>query len=371
MDRLSSLSATQKDAILASSVIEPPEGKMSDFVNPPNGAAGSEAVLAITFALSTVAVIGRVYTRLVLKSWLTSDYILVLGYTLFLITFVYDQKMARNPGFFVDLWNVHWGEFILYLHNFCILSFLYDFDILLIKVAILLEWLHLFVPPGSRNFIYWASHVNIWFNVSFYLSVFVAAQLACTPYEYNWNKLLDGNCDRVNTKYTNLASGVFNVISDIVILLSPQKVIWKLNMRVRLKAGISIIFGIGVFGCAIATIRLVETVKYSYSTDYSGFPALSGTLLCSAAELTAGILVICVPSLPKAYASLKSGELKRKFSSRAAKMKNGVWVSHDGDRDRSWPESRYVKAPSLEVANTEYPDRIAGSNATISQAHGS
>ncbi|KAJ2993517.1 hypothetical protein NUW58_g1816 [Xylaria curta] len=256
------MNTAQQEAFLSSPVLEPLEGQVSNLVNPPNGAAGSEAVLAIAFVLSTIAVIGRVYARFILlKKRFLSDYIILLGYAFTVVLYVYDEHMARVPGLFVDLWNVSWRDAIAYIHDVFVTSLLYPLSILLIKVAILLDWLVLFVPPGSRNFVYWAAHVMIWVNVVFYLSVFIANQVACTPYEYSWNKLLDGNCDRVNTQYTNLASGIFNVISDIVILLIPQKVVWKLNMQTRMKVGVFMIFGIGLLGCIIAILRLVETVK--------------------------------------------------------------------------------------------------------------
>ncbi|KAI0967862.1 hypothetical protein F4678DRAFT_482888 [Xylaria arbuscula] len=232
----SDLNTTQQNIILDSPVITPPEGQVSNLVNPSNGAAESEAIFAIALALSTIAVLGRVYTRFILlKKQFLSDYFLILGYAVFVVSYVYIQHVARVPGLFIDLWNVRWRDYIVYLHGAFIASLLYRFSTLLIKVAILLDWLQLFVPPGSRTFVYWAAHIAIWVNVVFYLSVIIVTQVACTPYEYNWNKLLNGNCDRANSKYTNLLSAIFNSTSDIIILLIPQKVLWELNMPTRTK----------------------------------------------------------------------------------------------------------------------------------------
>jgi hypothetical protein len=184
--------------------------------------------------------------------------------------------------------------------------------ILSIKLAILLEWIRIFVPRGTKGFVYWASYALMWANIAFTLSVVVALNVSCTPYEFTWNKLMKGNCDRVNYKDTNLSASVFNFISDVLILLIPQRTIWNLNMQTRKKIGVSVVFAVGVFGCGAGLARVVETVKHAESPDFTY--TFSNVVLWSGAEMTCGFLVICVPSFPKAFQAMDVSKLKGSLS---------------------------------------------------------
>lgn len=60
-------------------------------------------------------------------------------------------------------------------------------------------------------------------------------------------------------------------------------------------------------GCSAACIRLVYVVEFSQSTDVSY--NFSIVALCSLAEVTCGMLVLCVPSAPKALAAFDLGKV--------------------------------------------------------------
>lgn len=55
-------------------------------------------------------------------------------------------------------------------------------------------------------------------------------------------------------------------------------------------------------GCTSALIRLVYAVKFTESSDTSYFFSIVG--LCSLVEVTCGVLVLCVPTTPKALAGI-------------------------------------------------------------------
>ncbi|KAI1632318.1 hypothetical protein F4809DRAFT_656594 [Biscogniauxia mediterranea] len=94
------------------------------------------------------------------------------------------------PGAFVHQWDVRLGDFITFLFA--------------LKIGILLEWQRVFVPPGSRGSIFWATQLMIFAVLGFYLAPLVALN---------------------DTRLTNKAASVFNFISDILILMIPQSAI--------------------------------------------------------------------------------------------------------------------------------------------------
>lgn len=115
---------------------------------------------------------------------------------------------------------------------------------MLAKIAVLLEWLRVFVPTGSRNTFFWACHITIWINALFYVAVMLVENLNCFPFEKIWDKTVPGRC--VNQQDAGVVASALNVASDVLILLLPHRVIWKLQMTRKLKIGVSIVFGVGL-----------------------------------------------------------------------------------------------------------------------------
>ena len=120
----------------------------------------------------------------------------------------------------------------------------YIVTLMLAKIAVLLEWLRVFVPTGSRNAFFWACHITIWINALFYVAVMLVENLNCFPFEKIWDKTVPGRC--VNQQDAGVVASALNVASDVLILLLPHRVIWKLQMTRKLKIGVSIVFGVGL-----------------------------------------------------------------------------------------------------------------------------
>jgi hypothetical protein len=116
--------------------------------------------------------------------------------------------------------------------------------LLFAKSAILLEWVHVFVPTGTRNSFFWMCHGLIVANFIFYASFIIAVQLGCFPREKIWHRWIPGTC--LDRKRIDGPCAIFNLLFDLIILALPQKVIWNLNMSTRKKVGVSVIFSFGL-----------------------------------------------------------------------------------------------------------------------------
>lgn len=87
-------------------------------------------------------------------------------------------------------------------------------------------------------------HTLIWTIFLFYLVVTVFQIAMCSPRERIWNKLVtEGHC--FNEDVTFRSIGVFNVISDLAILIVPMVPIWKLQLPLKRKMLIIAIFATG------------------------------------------------------------------------------------------------------------------------------
>ena len=81
-------------------------------------------------------------------------------------------------------------------------------------------------------------------NILLYLSALITYFTACIPLQKVWYTWVDGKC--INRKTLDTAAGVFNLVTDLLILLLPQRVIWVLKMTRARKLGISFVFSVGL-----------------------------------------------------------------------------------------------------------------------------
>ncbi|KAI4947914.1 hypothetical protein J4E86_008431 [Alternaria arbusti] len=252
-------------ALLEGPALEPPLGASSNFDHPGGSHAIGYGVVLLGSIVAALAVLLRLWSRALLKTFRIEDALLISAL------------------------HVHLG------------SIFYGLVIMLLKVAILLDWLKIFVPRGQRNAVFWISHVMIWANILFYGVGTLVEIFQCSPRTKIWNPLVEGKCP-IDMRSHNMAAGIVNLISDLVILGLPQRVIWQLHMSRASKIGISLLFGIGIFACASAAVRLYYIYRLLHTSDQLYIVSIAG--LWGVGEMTAGFLIIGFPSLPKVVKAL-------------------------------------------------------------------
>ena len=88
-------------------------------------------------------------------------------------------------------------------------------------------------------------HVVMWSIFLFYLISTIFAIVECTPRERIWNLLItEGHCFNANAGI--IATGIFNSVSDLVILSIPTIPIWNLQMPLKKKLLVTAIFAAGI-----------------------------------------------------------------------------------------------------------------------------
>ena len=106
-------------------------------------------------------------------------------------------------------------------------SVMYGICAFFIKAPISLQYLEVFVPAKKSNIRYWASHLLIWLNFVFYAISTFFEIFACSPVAEVWNILItEGSC--LNTLVLYIAASSINSVSDLIILVPLQVMIWGL-----------------------------------------------------------------------------------------------------------------------------------------------
>lgn len=110
------------------------------------------------------------------------------------------------------------------------------------KLSILLLYSRIFSP---RRF----SPLNIAIRsfqailILFYIALTIVKIWECNPRARIWNKSVKGTCIDIPSLLNT--SGLFNTLSDLVILLVPLRSVWNLKMRLKKKLGVIAVFSVG------------------------------------------------------------------------------------------------------------------------------
>lgn len=299
MDAIPLLSPEELAAFLSMPALEgPTPNYKAQLENPPNNNIVAHVAIPICVTLAVLCFLIRVYARIFrLRKVELEDGLMFIGFV-FYIVYIYDlYRMMDLTGFFVHQWDITYGtlnelQFILHIGG----SF-YTITLATLKAAILLEWTRVFVPLGSRTAFWWICNVLAVMQIAFMLATIIAMQLGCNPWNKNWDFTVAGTC--YDKSKLEIATASISLFFDVVILILPQKVIWDLQMSLKQKFSVSIIFSVGVLACLSACFRLVVTIQYTQSTDVVYHVA--SLALWALAECTCGFLVFCVPSAPKAF----------------------------------------------------------------------
>ena len=109
-----------------------------------------------------------------------------------------------------------------------------------IKFSILLFYKRLF--PTQRMKL--ACNMIGIFLIVWYLAFQITAIVQCIPTSFYWNKRTEhGHCIKIVPFYTALAST--NVVTDVVLLILPMPLVWRLQIKTVKKIGLTITFLLG------------------------------------------------------------------------------------------------------------------------------
>ncbi|KAL8894621.1 MAG: hypothetical protein Q9192_004176, partial [Flavoplaca navasiana] len=124
------------------------------------------------------------------------------------------------------------------------------------KMSILILYLRLFAVNRTFRYVTW----SMMFFVCGYLMANLWTQIfGCSPRSKYWEPSTPGHC--IDYTKAGLAYGSMNIISDLLILILPIPLVWRLKLSRREKVGISVIFMSGTITCVVAAVRYVYIVQ--------------------------------------------------------------------------------------------------------------
>ncbi|KAL8724487.1 MAG: hypothetical protein Q9166_007921 [cf. Caloplaca sp. 2 TL-2023] len=348
-------SQVQAQALLDGPAMAPPTGMKPNFTSPEDHHKLFVWTIVLTITVSTLALLMRMYTKIkIIRKVGWEDYTSILGFFLW-IGYCVPTSLIMVHGGGVHQWNVRLKDLIAILYYSYVSAIMYGITVFIIKLSILLQYMKIFASAQIRNSLYWGILAIIWINFAFYFAITFAEIFLCSPREKYWDVFnTTGHCHDRNA--ANIAAGCVNSFSDFVIILLPQRVIWKLQMPLKRKLGVSAIFLTGLFVCMTSIIRLYYAIRLGQTGDITWNIALMG--FWTYAELSVGVVCGCLPLSPKFFHTVKqkvstivsSGSSLRTLlggsKSRRQTMKPG--------QESSGVQTKHAPQPTQTKARTEY-----------------
>jgi hypothetical protein len=128
-----------------------------------------------------------------------------------------------------------WAKFLNYRHTTYQQS-----TVIFPKLAILAIYLRIFSKKSCRA----ACYVVAGILIGNWLGTTIAGFFMCIPFNFLWDRTIPGgHCFSINS-YFRWAS-LANIITDVVMLVLPLPVIWKIQTTTNTKIGLTITFATG------------------------------------------------------------------------------------------------------------------------------
>lgn len=121
------------------------------------------------------------------------------------------------------------------------LQFLWVLSLSCTKVSILLLYLRIF-PVRTVVLICWGTIAVI---AAWAIATILAGCLICRPFAFNWDPTIPGGyCGNQVSSFT--ATGVINLVTDVVVLITPMPSLYRLQMAMYKKVTLMTVFGLGL-----------------------------------------------------------------------------------------------------------------------------
>ncbi|KUJ23478.1 uncharacterized protein LY89DRAFT_728223 [Mollisia scopiformis] len=137
---------------------------------------------------------------------------------------------------------------------------LYGITLCLIKSSIICFYFRIF---GNTRSFRISAYVVLAFIVCWALSVVLETFLLCRPVAYNWDTSIKGTCGDRNTVY--VSAGALNVITDFMVMSLPVPHILTLQLKMKKKLGLLLMFSLGLFITIISIIRIKSLQVISFT----------------------------------------------------------------------------------------------------------
>ncbi|KAL8722482.1 MAG: hypothetical protein Q9225_001046 [Loekoesia sp. 1 TL-2023] len=274
----------------------PPPGQTTNLDHPPSNSYHVYIAAAVCIPFILIFAIVRMYVTIRLREHRSKDdYTFMLATVCTLIYISLVIALLSKGLFGTHVWDLTLGDlrntpFLLVL----LLESLWGPFVWFIKLSLLQLYLYLF---GRLQWMKRLAWIAILVTGLFYFSITIAKIALCAPRESETYIMAFSTRRCNNTRVLGVVTGVFNIVSDLYLLVLPVPAVWKLQVSGRDKFRSLAAFMTGIIALNASILGLYYRVRANSAVDdtWKIMPLYLAILI----EMTCGIIVLCMPSVAK------------------------------------------------------------------------
>ncbi|KAJ5127697.1 hypothetical protein N7448_008476 [Penicillium atrosanguineum] len=270
----------------------------------------------IPFILATVFFAARIFAKSsgLAGGWGLDDYTIIIAYVLGTAIYFIGMQMIRF-GFGANIWDITPQNDITLIYKlFQGLAVMYKIQISLAKISVILFLLRIFQAPNFR----YLSYALIAINTAIGITWACVDSFRCLPTHLTWDGWTgeeSGKC--INFIDSILVNCLVNIFVDSVLIMMPVYEVSKLQMPLRKKLTVALMFIVGSVLTIIAIIRVV--VFWNNRWGYNQTKGLYPLIYWSVIECQISVMCACLPAsralLGRWFPEIMGGSSRRTYAS--------------------------------------------------------
>ncbi|KAF2866059.1 hypothetical protein BDV95DRAFT_210963 [Massariosphaeria phaeospora] len=343
-----------REKILDSPALAPPPGVIPNFTNPSNLEIETYGMVAAFMVLGTTSVGVRLWTkwRVVGRvKWWGEDGMLFISWLIYTGMLMPLAIISAKIGAGTHQWNLTVRQAVEQGYYYNIGSLAYILSMLFLKTAILLQCIRVLVPTGTRNAAFYLYHALLAANIIFYIVSAFIELFSCSPRAKLWDPtIVEGKCvGDITAK--RVVSGVINMLTDFVVLVLAQKVVWGLGGGVggKRRGRLSGVFFVGALPCICSIVEIYYHHRGAIHGDKTHWVSLIAPW--GFAELAFGHFAASVVVMPRFFKYLFDKPFFVRLSESLSSRRKD---SSEGD-DKRWSRVGRVRIESPKRAEVRRP----------------
>ncbi|KAI0438186.1 hypothetical protein F4803DRAFT_535869 [Xylaria telfairii] len=206
--------------------------------------------------------------------------------------------IQAGVGIHIDhLLEVNPNKVTLFFKYLVAISIWYFATITITKLAICKLYRTLF--PQRTIFILLC--IVVFILVATPIATSISLFAACRPFSANWGSAEVQHTHCLNKEAMFVWGTIPNIVTDVILLLIPIPIVWKLHTTTKLKLALSLTFLIGSLGLVASILRFISFHNTNSYTDatFNAVELIIWTLAEPGIYLISASLLMCRPLLEK------------------------------------------------------------------------
>lgn len=274
---------------------------------------GLKVITPLFGVLAVLVFCMRVWARALTglgATWGADDWVIMVT-TLASIPLTIVSCLFAAHGLGKDLYMVDFDDITFVLQMYYYSEILYLVVVFLTKISICCFYLRIFPKKALRTRVY----VVIGLTIASACAFIPITIFQCTPIPgawLRWDGTYEAECREVMVQA--LWGAVASIALDVATIVLPMTELWGLNLSLRRKAGVMVMFAVGLFVVVVQVLRIMFLLEYQSTSNFTrDYTAAS---VWSNVEVYVGIMCACFPHIrtllthysPRLFATTKGGK---------------------------------------------------------------